>query len=220
MTPVEEQPKPRDIFEDDVGCAWTVIGVHDRPSVILENKVGERIIPAIDSPMFKAMRRSATPTPEPELLPCPFCGGEAMLKQYHGSYSKPVDWVVYCAECDLAPGGSRDRLEAIAKWNTRHSVAKPLPANEQVEPTATELWELWCEMGLGSFPGFAAIMPKFFARAVARFVTQPPAPVERVLPSDEEIIDAWRDEFGGMLRGRYPGIINIFRALLKKAGEG
>ncbi|MBR1445479.1 MAG: Lar family restriction alleviation protein [Alloprevotella sp.] len=49
------------------------------------------------------------------LLPCPFCGGEASKRLFYGGrYS------VYCDECDARVGGLADtEAEAIAAWNAR-----------------------------------------------------------------------------------------------------
>lgn len=61
---------------------------------------------------------------ENELLPCPFCGGEAEL---HPSYDMETDsvdgWFAWCnnKECECAPE-TREHFtesEAIAAWNTR-----------------------------------------------------------------------------------------------------
>lgn len=64
------------------------------------------------------------PMVTPELLPCPFCGGEAKLHQdvsYHTGKPLADEWFVICPPCDLI----RDQAwavpkdEAIAAWNTR-----------------------------------------------------------------------------------------------------
>jgi hypothetical protein len=52
------------------------------------------------------------------LLPCPFCGGEAILRK-----SKwPKEYAVECVRCYTIPGYKyvRTESEAILKWNTRH----------------------------------------------------------------------------------------------------
>lgn len=60
-----------------------------------------------------------------ELLPCPFCGGEAQVQhQSRELYGDVVDWYgVYCKKqfCGYVSGQSTE-AEAIAAWNSR---AKP-----------------------------------------------------------------------------------------------
>lgn len=48
---------------------------------------------------------------EPELKPCPFCGGEA--------YRRPEDWDVSCTQCGVRTYGFRDQIKTIAAWNRR-----------------------------------------------------------------------------------------------------
>ena len=60
-------------------------------------------------------------TAHPNLLPCPFCGGEAVIfdnriNQYDASYS------VGCLKCGARIDGTDEEVsETIAKWNTRGS---------------------------------------------------------------------------------------------------
>lgn len=52
----------------------------------------------------------------PKLLPCPFCGGEAMLGQdpTHGS------WAVQCLGCDAEYISHQDPADVVAAgWNRR-----------------------------------------------------------------------------------------------------
>lgn len=55
-----------------------------------------------------------TETPHTQLLPCPFCGGEAML-------AKKYAW---CKRCGAEGEVAEPISKAIAAWNTR---ATPLP---------------------------------------------------------------------------------------------
>jgi hypothetical protein len=60
---------------------------------------------------------------ETKLLPCPFCGGPAMLKE-DISYKtgKPTGlWWVQCDPCDTFPDACwhKPKDEAVAAWNTR-----------------------------------------------------------------------------------------------------
>lgn len=64
-----------------------------------------------------------------ELLPCPFCGGEAFVNDDPtGNGGKPHMngnvgigrlWSVECDECGADAGFWQDRNVAIAAWNTR-----------------------------------------------------------------------------------------------------
>ena len=74
-----------------------------------------------------------------ELLPCPFCGGEAEL---HPSYDMETDsvdgWFAWCnnKECECVPE-TREHFteaEAIAAWNTRAEY-------HGYEQAAIEAWE-------------------------------------------------------------------------------
>ena len=48
-----------------------------------------------------------------ELLPCPFCGGEAALA--YGVYDR---WI-FCKKCGASTKQYETNEEAIAAWNTR-----------------------------------------------------------------------------------------------------
>jgi Lar family restriction alleviation protein len=57
-----------------------------------------------------------------ELKPCPFCGGEAALKEMAPYPNQAPDrWFVTCEACDVLPDSAWDepKAEAIAAWNTR-----------------------------------------------------------------------------------------------------
>ena len=50
-----------------------------------------------------------------ELLPCPFCGGEASKRLFYGGR-----YGVYCDSCSSRVGGLFEtEAEAVAAWNTR-----------------------------------------------------------------------------------------------------
>jgi Lar family restriction alleviation protein len=56
----------------------------------------------------------------PDLLPCPFCGGEA--KFYHrpdDSGWSNTDWVSCAGDCGASTCMHETKQEAIAAWNTR-----------------------------------------------------------------------------------------------------
>lgn len=75
-----------------------------------------------------------TPTPQPpeqELLPCPFCGGDAALLHTTGH-----EWFVRCSnhEC-LSQTELFDEFSAIKRWNTRTPLAvdgNPIARNSSV----------------------------------------------------------------------------------------
>ena len=53
------------------------------------------------------------------LKPCPFCGGEAIVKRHNNRY---VDWwIVSCPKCHITQAGSEYEFsfEAIEAWNRR-----------------------------------------------------------------------------------------------------
>jgi Lar family restriction alleviation protein len=54
----------------------------------------------------------------PELLPCPFCGGEAAKGINLDRPDFPMFWYL-CTLCHASPGDRRNEAEAIAAWNTR-----------------------------------------------------------------------------------------------------
>lgn len=64
-----------------------------------------------------------------ELLACPFCGGEATLKQHKSAIDKndrPIGgWFVDCEECKCGTPWHNAPEEAVAAWNHRAE-----PANE------------------------------------------------------------------------------------------
>lgn len=71
---------------------------------------------------------SAVDNAAPELLPCPFCAGDA--EWGNGQYGDGTQWsYITCSDCE-AIGGSVSRAEytdakAIAAWNRRADLAAP-----------------------------------------------------------------------------------------------
>lgn len=52
---------------------------------------------------------------EPELLPCPFCGGRpTFVEPDRGGW----EYQIICTDCQVYPE-SGDRAEVIRHWNTR-----------------------------------------------------------------------------------------------------
>jgi Lar family restriction alleviation protein len=69
-----------------------------------------------------------------ELLPCPFCGGEAILKCIcNVSAHATDDWWVSCKNCRVERPSTKkteiagSREQAIASWNRRAGTWQPLP---------------------------------------------------------------------------------------------
>ena len=56
-----------------------------------------------------------------ELLPCPFCGGEADILQHKDGID---DWIVFCKKCGCQTDFMFTESEAISHWNSRVDVAK------------------------------------------------------------------------------------------------
>lgn len=58
----------------------------------------------------------------PELLPCPFCGGEAEIRRY-GDTRKST--IVGCVDCHCEIEGP-ETFNHGTQWNTRHTTPDPL----------------------------------------------------------------------------------------------
>ena len=50
------------------------------------------------------------------MLPCPFCGGEAMAED---DTIEPFEYVVFCGDCGVMTTTSEDEQVARLAWNTR-----------------------------------------------------------------------------------------------------
>ena len=50
------------------------------------------------------------------VLPCPFCGGAAIIEY---DYVIPFEYSVFCGDCGVMPSTSEDRKVVISVWNTR-----------------------------------------------------------------------------------------------------
>jgi hypothetical protein len=69
-----------------------------------------------------AQRLSEPPQPDPDALPCPFCGAVATIEYWHGG--KPSKRLISCSDalgaCEVAPSVTgENRAEALKRWNTR-----------------------------------------------------------------------------------------------------
>lgn len=56
-----------------------------------------------------------------ELLPCPFCGGEARTSGE--AFENTILSLVYCTSCGAAGGYRHTEAEAAEAWNTRYHSA-------------------------------------------------------------------------------------------------
>lgn len=104
-----------------------------------------------------------------ELLPCPFCGGEAHTHDFswHASqfaghiFANPY-WQVICSECRAAIGDFDTRDEAIEAWNTRSEIPRLTCELEETESYSNALEVIHvlecsecgetCEHTNGSYP--------------------------------------------------------------------
>lgn len=70
-------------------------------------------------------------TSDKRLLPCPFCGGEAILESDGIGKGKEL-WYVSCkSDCVTQYGYSTTREGSIEKWNTRKPVERILERLEE-----------------------------------------------------------------------------------------
>jgi Lar family restriction alleviation protein len=93
-----------------------------------------------------------------QLLPCPFCGGEAKYEA-GGEWQYYDAWSVECRECgaslsgnaDMRVSGASAKAEAITSWNTRHTAtAEALEAMREAQHMASDLLQHidWLTNGL------------------------------------------------------------------------
>lgn len=54
-----------------------------------------------------------------KLKPCPFCGGEAELKQFYPAFGRRVKTTVECMVCRCNSGTWGRKDKAIEAWNRR-----------------------------------------------------------------------------------------------------
>ena len=66
----------------------------------------------------------------PKLKPCPFCGGEADIREPNIFY-----WgkVIVCEKCGVQMPPSKNNKEAIAAWNRRAGKVKGVNDDRSVE---------------------------------------------------------------------------------------
>ncbi len=110
----------------------------------------------------EAVKETQVEDPDPELLPCPFCGESNRLRLSLG--------FVACGGCGTRKVGPGNSYESVAKgWNTR----KYDPYFEQVAKHAKEYWDLTLSRAKtkrakrrfivrGVFPGFSGSSERRF----------------------------------------------------------
>jgi len=90
-------------------------------------------------------------TNQPEIKPCPFCGGEAEF--YPNDIEGEENWVECCnAKCQATNGYvRRTPEEALSAWNTRTEPAAPAPLPDveipegfKYTPAQQVVWDWWC----------------------------------------------------------------------------
>lgn len=74
----------------------------------------------------------------PDLLSCPFCGGEAKLRKGF-DFDDDVYYWVECKKCFLKSFNSPNSKMAVEKWNTRKPVDAVLARLEEIKNTPPEL---------------------------------------------------------------------------------
>ena len=68
-----------------------------------------------------------------ELKPCPFCGGEAELKEYRLTAKADSRHVVYCQKCGVITRFYESPEAAAEAWNRRSEQAMPFGAFSVVD---------------------------------------------------------------------------------------
>jgi Lar family restriction alleviation protein len=101
------------------------------------------------------------------LLPCPFCGGEAILDFSHEAGRWDV-WEIECHNCCIAKdsgmgfAGPEAKQAAIAAWNTRTALTSSAPATGEREQIVAWL-EDWIAQTLGQ-----GISPQYLIEVLKR----------------------------------------------------
>lgn len=76
-------------------------------------------------------------SPPTRLLPCPFCGGEAVERRLFGPDGR---WWHQCSTCDVETPAYDSEVKAIAAWNRRTAIPSlaaelpPIDRSEGEEP--------------------------------------------------------------------------------------
>ena len=79
-----------------------------------------------------------------ELLPCPFCGGEAE-ERVKGRGTSDPKYYVRCAECGCRTGETVCSPAHIRTWNRRVTDAKDDPGEDFYREQQQAAWERYCK---------------------------------------------------------------------------
>jgi Lar family restriction alleviation protein len=83
--------------------------------------------------------QSTTMSNTEQLLPCPFCGGEAVY--FPQEYPDKTFHAVKCKNCYIVWEGHPTKSAAIEKWNTRAALSPPQAVDEKgIREAAEELY--------------------------------------------------------------------------------
>lgn len=97
-----------------------------------------------------------------DLLPCPFCGGEAEFRD--GSSTKPY---IRCKSCGCRTWGSYAYDNLVAAWNRRAERTCHVDLTESNEPANINTWECsLCGMSFEEAYGSYEYCPHCGARVV------------------------------------------------------
>lgn len=79
------------------------------------------------------MTPASPPTPDDKLLPCPFCGGEPIIKSHRWANDTVKAHYVHCQKCNVNSHGRNTVAKTVAFWNTRAALRPPEPSPPELE---------------------------------------------------------------------------------------
>lgn len=100
---------------------------------IMKHEMNKQAAAIVETEKQKLVKPTSDPAAMPELLPCPFCGGDSFHIKYHDDNSRedeiPIGdfWAITCNKCGtFKTGKDAEYASAISAWNTRppHSDTK------------------------------------------------------------------------------------------------
>lgn len=100
-------------------------------------------------------------SPDIELLPCPFCGGEADNYPRQEAVFN-MSWVAHTSHCKSCQArvSSTDEGNSIAMWNTRTTQPARSSAGIEDDPTASTEWNAGCDFALTELCTFLGVDPQ------------------------------------------------------------